>query len=91
MGIWGWGFYKRRAPLHVNGKEIDRKWVKCFGISVMKDGFQCCCGEIGFIIKSNSPSVVTQKETGGLESLAFENVGARFLAFLLVQISLQLF
>lgn len=42
-------------------------------------------------VKSDSPSVVRREETGGLEPLTFENLGATFFASLLNQISLQLF
>lgn len=91
MRTWGAGvgLLQKGRPLSVNGKEIDKKGVKWFGVQPSEGS--CPCGSLVSEVKSDSPSILTREETDGLDSLTFENVGARFFASLLDQISLQLF
>lgn len=71
------------------GRKLTERGSSDLGFSLVKDPVHV--EKLVSDVKSNSPSILTREETDGLESLAFENVGARFFASLLDQISLQLF
>lgn len=71
------------------GRKLTRRGSSDLGFSLVKDPVHV--EKLVLAVKSDSPSILTREETDGLDSLTFENVGARFFASLLDQLSLQLF